>query len=67
MPKQIFRDEVRELVAKGAQLVDVLPVADFEAVHIPGSINLPIKELDAKSAQVLSRDRAVICYCYDFQ
>jgi len=67
MPRNITREEVRELVATGAQLVNVLPSEEFEQAHLPGSISLPLKQLDAHSAASLRRDRAVICYCFDFQ
>lgn len=35
MPTPIDRDEVRRLVAAGAQLVEVLPAAEFEDEHLP--------------------------------
>jgi glyoxylase-like metal-dependent hydrolase (beta-lactamase superfamily II)/rhodanese-related sulfurtransferase len=36
--------QVRELLAGGAQLVDVRPVADFAAGHIPGAVAIPLRE-----------------------
>jgi len=36
MPTPIDRDEVQRLVAAGAQLVEVLPAAEFEDEHLPG-------------------------------
>lgn len=65
MPSDIQRDEVRRLVAAGAQIVDVLPRAEYEAEHIAGAINIPLKELDRQSAAILDRDRPVIVYCWD--
>ncbi|MCX5613431.1 MBL fold metallo-hydrolase [Streptomyces sp. NBC_00047] len=35
---------VRALLADGAQLVDVRPVADFAAGHIPGAISIPLRD-----------------------
>ncbi|MFD3547039.1 rhodanese-like domain-containing protein [Streptomyces sp. NPDC058655] len=35
---------VRSLLADGAQLVDVRPVADFAAGHIPGAISIPLRD-----------------------
>ena len=67
MPGQIF--EVRELkqrLAQGAQLLDVLPADDYEADHLPGAINIPLKELNPASAEQLRKDRSVIVYCYDY-
>ncbi len=67
MPGQIF--EVRDLkarLAQGAQLLDVLPADDFETDHLPGAINIPLRQLNATTAAQLRKDRAVIVYCYDF-
>ncbi|MET9886472.1 MBL fold metallo-hydrolase [Streptomyces sp. NPDC006430] len=35
---------VRALLAEGALLVDVRPVADFAAGHIPGAISIPLRD-----------------------
>ena len=51
----------------GAQIVEVLPREEYEEAHLPGAINIPLKELDAKTASSLRRDRAVVVYCDDFQ
>ena len=67
MPTSIDRDEVRRLVAAGAQLVDVLPSAEFEEEHLPGAINIPLKDLDRATARQLERGRPVIVYCHDYQ
>ena len=65
MPNDIQRDEVQRLVAAGAQLVDVLPRAEYDAEHIAGAINIPLKELTAQSTAILDRERPVIVYCWD--
>ncbi len=63
MPIQIFRDEVQRLLREErAQLVDVLPVREFEDEHIPGAISVPLGDLDAGSAAQLDRDRPVVVY-----
>ncbi|MFI2371872.1 rhodanese-like domain-containing protein [Streptomyces sp. NPDC018833] len=35
--------EVRRLLGQGAQVVDVRPVADFAAGHIPGAVSVPLR------------------------
>ena len=35
MPTAIFKDDVRQLLEDGAQLVDVLPRAEYEEEHPP--------------------------------
>ena len=67
MPTAITRDDVRALLARGAQLVDVLPTEEYADEHVQGAINLPLKTLTAASTAQLRRDRAVIVYCHDLQ
>jgi rhodanese-related sulfurtransferase len=66
MPKTIGRDEVQRLAAAGAQIVDVLPAEEYGHAHLPGAINLPLKELTPGVARSrLQADRPTIVYCYD--
>ena len=67
MPTAIFRDKVRRLVDEGAQLVEVLPREEYEEEHLPGAINIPLKELDRESTAGLKRDAPVVVYCHDYQ
>jgi len=65
MSTPIDNERVRELIGQDAQLVEVLPEAEFGEEHLPGAISLPLKRLDARGAGVLDRHRAVIVYCWD--
>jgi rhodanese-related sulfurtransferase len=65
MTSAIGARRVRELVAAGAQLVEVLPKAEYDEEHLPGAISIPLKSLDAKSARRLDSARAVVVYCWD--
>ena len=67
MPTEVNLHQVQQLLATGAQLVDVLPAAEYEAAHIAGAINLPLKNLNQEAAIELDADRPVIVYCHDFQ
>jgi rhodanese-related sulfurtransferase len=68
MPTPIERAEVRRLLAEeGAQLVEVLPKAEYEDEHLPGAISIPLKGLDSTSVRQLEPGRPVIVYCYDSQ
>ncbi len=66
MPTTIERDDVRRLVSEGAQLVEVLPRADYDELHLAGAISLPLRELDERTANRLDSSAAVITYCNDF-
>jgi len=65
MPQETDRDGVRRLVAEGAQLVDVLPAAEYAKEHLPGAVNLPLRRLEQQATEVLDRHRAVVVYCWD--
>jgi rhodanese-related sulfurtransferase len=68
MPTPVDRDELqRLLVERQAQLVEVLPAADYEDEHLPGAINIPLKELNDETARQLKREQPVIVYCHDYQ
>jgi rhodanese-related sulfurtransferase len=67
MPTAISRDEVRRLLAAGAQLIEVMPADEYAQAHIEGAASLPLEALDAKSAERLDLSRPVITYCFDFQ
>lgn len=56
---------VRELLDRGAQIVEVLPREEYDELHLPGAIHLPLKELDAQHAQRLDRGRPIVVYCWD--
>jgi rhodanese-related sulfurtransferase len=67
VPTAVFKDDVRRLVEKGAQLVEVLPQEEYEEEHLPGAINIPLKELDRETTARLRRDAPVVVYCHDYQ
>lgn len=65
MPTEIDRHEVQRLVATGAQLVDVMPKAEWDESHITGAIHVPLKQLDERAPERLDTATSVIVYCYD--
>ena len=65
MATAVTLPELQELTARGAQLVEVLPEAEYAEAHLPAAINIPLKQLDASTTAVLDRDRPVVVYCWD--
>lgn len=59
----VSSSEARRLVEGGALLVDVRTPAEFSARHIPGAVNIPLSELDARMNELGPRSRAVVLYC----
>jgi rhodanese-related sulfurtransferase/CBS domain-containing protein len=66
MPKAIFRDDVRKLREDRALLVEVLPREEYEEEHLPGAINIPLRELTRETTVQLRHDAPVIVYCHDY-
>ncbi len=62
---RVTAGRVKELVAAGAQLVEVLPRPEFEEQHLAGAVNIPLKELDAEAVAGLDRGTPVVVYCWD--
>jgi rhodanese-related sulfurtransferase/CBS domain-containing protein len=68
MPTSIDRHGLQRLLAEEeAQLIEVLPADEYADEHLPGAINIALKELDHAARGRLDRARPVIVYCYDDQ
>jgi rhodanese-related sulfurtransferase len=59
-------DDVMWLQAAGrALVVDVRIERTFKAGHIPGALNVPLDQIDARAAEILrlAAGRAIVTYC----
>ncbi len=65
MPTSIDLAGLKRLLDEGAQLVEVLSPAAYTEAHLPGAVNIPLKQLDATTAEQLDRSQPVVVYCYD--
>jgi rhodanese-related sulfurtransferase len=63
--REVDREQVRRLMAQGAQVVDVLPAREYGEDHLPGAINLPLRRIETEASRVLDPSRPVIVYCWD--
>jgi len=61
----IDRHRLRQLLDGGAQLLEVLPADEYAEEHLPGALNIPLKQLDANTARQLDIHRPVAVYCWD--
>jgi rhodanese-related sulfurtransferase len=64
--ERIEQPAVRDLIDRGAQVVEVLPADEYEELHLPGAINIPLKELDAGTTARLDKRNPVVVYCWDY-
>ena len=66
MARAVDLHGLRDLLDRGAQLVEVLPREEYEELRLPGALSLPLKDLDAeRTGALLDRARAVVVYCWD--
>lgn len=63
-PARINGKQARSLVAQGARLVDVRTPAEFRDGHVDGAVNVPLDQLEARSAEIGAKDQAVVLYCH---
>lgn len=66
MPRDIGVEDLQELLASSkAQIVEVLPAAEYKEEHLPGALNIPLKELGPERVASLDRRRPLVVYCWD--
>jgi rhodanese-related sulfurtransferase len=53
---------LRRARAGEVTLLDVRPVSEYEAGHIPGALSVPLAELEAR-LETLPRRREIVAYC----
>ena len=59
----VSRDELLEKLHAGAVTVlDVRPADEFALGHLPGAMNVPLRELEARLAE-LDRAQEIVAYC----
>ncbi|MBE2220641.1 MAG: hypothetical protein IAF02_03825 [Anaerolineae bacterium] len=67
MSRPISLKKVQQLLAAGAQFVEVLPKAEYENEHLPGALHIPLKKLNRETTSILASDKPIIVYCHDAQ
>ncbi|MGH8945475.1 MAG: rhodanese-like domain-containing protein [Acidimicrobiia bacterium] len=66
MPHEVHnRDEIQALIDRGAQMVEVLGREEYEEMHLPGAINLPLRDVESEAHHRLDAGRPVVVYCWD--
>jgi hypothetical protein len=65
MPAGTGRDELRSRTGRAGSWPRCGRPGGSEWAHLEGPVNIPLKELDARTGQ-LDRSRPVIVYCHDW-
>lgn len=60
--REVSREEAQEMVAEGAQLIDVRADHEWEMGRIEGAKHLPLAELNQRVDEI-DEDRPVVFYC----
>jgi len=66
MNHSISRTSLKNLLDSGAPVavVEALPREYYEAEHLPGAINIPHDEVEARAGQLIpDKDVTVVVYC----
>ena len=66
MAGRIEIQELKALIDDGAQLVEVLPEAEYREEHLPGALNIPLKQLGRETTAGLDKKNPVVVYCWDY-
>ncbi len=66
MPTRVTeREQIRELLDGGAQLVEVLPREEYDVEHIAGAMHIWLRDLDRDAPRLLDHRAPTIVYCHD--
>ncbi len=55
--------KARELVAAGAQLVDVRTEAEFVSGHVDGAVNVPLDRVGTRAGSLVKSGKPIVVYC----
>lgn len=63
--RSISRDELKAALDQGAvTLIETLPTPYFRHTHLPGALNLPPDEIEARAPVLLpDKNAAIVLYC----
>lgn len=61
--KNIKAEEVEEITANGATILDVRTEGEFSEGHIPGAINMEIGEMSEEEIEKLDKEKSYLLYC----
>ncbi|MBS1523530.1 MAG: rhodanese-like domain-containing protein [Bacteroidetes bacterium] len=56
------KSDLSEIIANGAQIIDVRTPGEYSSGHLKGSVNIPLDTLSSRLSK-LKKDQAVITCC----
>lgn len=61
-PRMVSGAQAKEAVAAGATLLDVRTPDEFNDLHLPGAVNIPVQVLGGSLGSI-PKDKPVVVYC----
>ncbi len=61
--QKVDPESVRKAIGNGALIVDVRTPQEFADGHYPGSINIPLSEINDRIAEFGNKDKPIVVYC----
>lgn len=62
MVVNIDRHQLLQLIDDGAVVIDVLPAGEYNAGHIPGAVNIPLRSVTPTTTAAIRRVKPVVVY-----
>jgi len=54
---------IKEMIAKGAAIIDVRSPGEFQGGHVAGSINIPLQVIENRVAEIKEMGKPVVLCC----
>ncbi len=62
-PSRTVVQDARQLVDRGAFLLDVRTPGEFDSGHVDGAVNIPVQSLGQRLMELPATDQPVVVYC----
>jgi rhodanese-related sulfurtransferase len=56
-------EQIREWIAKGSLVIDARTPREFQAGNYPGSVNIPLQEIEGRLNEFGKKEGYIIVYC----
>jgi rhodanese-related sulfurtransferase len=65
MVSVITHEEILEAEPGDLQIIEVLSASEYQRMHLPRAVSIPLTELNRDAVDWLDRSKPVVVYCFD--